>query len=61
MSFFKTFHSFRFQQNKINGELTSYVKHHERVIKQMTEELEGMGHTSRKLDKHARMISTQCE
>ena len=58
---YKTFHSFRFQQNKINGELTNYVKHHERVIKQMTEELEDMGHTARQLDKHARIISTQCE
>ena len=27
----------------------------------MTEELEDMGHTTRQLDKHARMISTQCE
>ena len=58
---FKTFHSFRFQQDKINGELTSYVKHHERIIKQMAEELEDMGHTAKQLDKHARMISTQCE
>ena len=58
---YKTFHSFRFQQNKINGELTNYVKHHERVIKQMKEELEDMGHTARQFDKHARMISTQCE
>ena len=32
----KTFHSFRFQQNKINGELTNYVKHHEKVDRKST-------------------------
>ena len=58
---YKTFHSFRFQQNTINGELINYVKHHEKVIKQMSEELEDMGHTTKQLDKHARMISTQCK
>ena len=47
---YKTFHSFRFQQNKINGGLTNYVKNHERVIKQTAEELEDMGHTTRQLD-----------
>ena len=30
-------------------------------MKQMSEELEDMGYTSKQLDKHARMISTQCE
>ena len=58
---YKAFHSFRYQQNKINGELINYVKHHEKIIEQMSEELEDMGHTARQLDKHARMISTQCE
>ena len=58
---YKAFHSFRSQQNKINGELINYVKHHEKIIEQMSEELEDMGHTAKQLDRHACMISAQCE
>ena len=43
---YKVFHSFRFQQNKINVELINYVKHHEKIIEQMSGELEDTGHTA---------------
>ena len=58
---YKAFHSFKYKQNKINEELVNYVKYHEKIIEQMSEELEDMGHTAKQLDKHARMISTQCD
>ena len=42
---YKAFNSFRYQQNKINGELMNHIKYHEIMVAQIAKELEDMGHT----------------
>ena len=39
----------------------NHVKYHKKMIAQIAEELEDMGHTAKQLDKHTRMIGIPCE
>ena len=56
----ETMNRFKHHQEDFNRDLRRCIHHNEKVISYLSEEVDGLSHAVKNLDKHSRMIETQC-
>ena len=56
----ETMNKFKFHQDNFNRHFRRCIRHNDKVIAYLSEEVEGLSYAVKNLDKHSRMIETQC-
>ena len=56
----ETMNKFKHHQKNFNQNLRRCIHHNEKVIFYLSEEVDGLSHVVKNLDKHYHMIATQC-